>query len=67
MRNPIKSSDPRKPAIMAAIKRKANCRKVTCVAYEPDTNTFSGVAWTQSSGRSRNRSVRGWSTPRTTP
>ena len=43
-RQAIKSTDPRKPLIMAAIKRKANCRKVTCVAYEPDTNTFSGVA-----------------------
>lgn len=31
MNKPIKSTDLRKKPIVAAIKKKANCRKVTCV------------------------------------
>jgi hypothetical protein len=31
MSKPIKSTDPRKPAIVAALKRASNCRKVTSV------------------------------------
>jgi hypothetical protein len=31
MSKPIKSYDPRKPAIVAAIKKASNCRKVTNV------------------------------------
>lgn len=41
---PIKSSDPRKPAILAALKAKANCRKVTMVA-ETATHYMGSAMW----------------------
>lgn len=38
----VKSTDPRKPAIVAALKDKYNCRKITCVEHDRDNGRFIG-------------------------
>jgi hypothetical protein len=45
----VTSSDPRKPAVMNALKRKSGCRKVTQVSHDTTTNTFSGNCMNPSS------------------
>jgi hypothetical protein len=42
MKKPVKSTDPRKPAIMAALKKASGCTKVTGVQQNGE-NLFSGA------------------------
>ena len=46
----VTSSDPRKPAVMNALKRKSRCRKVTQVTHDTTTNTFSGNCMNPATG-----------------